>query len=175
MPLGIVATIPSVPRVASKSMLGLCAAASGVLPPSSSHAQSAIPSPCMMMYFIALIVTAPNFFSISDLGWDYLQAKLETLQFRTVEIWPTLASADPFPDSTLVSLIDIATKDHTGQAVRRKLAIAERPRIDEPPLFFVLPALKLAQQDHSSNATHTPGFAGQREFHSTRRVGHWKY
>src|SRR5689334_3041611 len=53
MPAGIVATSPSSPREAIKSMLGLRAASSGVLPPSSSHGQSAMPSPWMMTYFKA--------------------------------------------------------------------------------------------------------------------------
>src|SRR5208282_1859410 len=71
IPLGIVATIPSVPRVASKSMLGLCAAASGVLPPSSSHAQSAIPSPCMMTYFIVLLLALEDFQHFRDVRFDH--------------------------------------------------------------------------------------------------------
>src|SRR5271163_2563678 len=51
MPAGIVRVRPSVPRDAMRSILGLCAASSGVLPPSSSHGQSAMPSPWMMTYF----------------------------------------------------------------------------------------------------------------------------
>ena len=41
-------------------MLGLCAASSGVLPPSSSHGQSAMPSPWMMTYFISVSMSLEN-------------------------------------------------------------------------------------------------------------------
>src|ERR1700682_3609342 len=53
MPSGIVATRPSSPRDAIRSMLGLRAASSGVLPPCSSHGQSAMPSPWIITYFNA--------------------------------------------------------------------------------------------------------------------------
>ena len=47
------ATIPCGPRIATRSMLGVCAASSGVLPPSSASGSSAAPSGMMMAYFIA--------------------------------------------------------------------------------------------------------------------------
>src|SRR6266852_1312514 len=60
IPGGMVATNPSSPRVASRSMLGLLAASSGVLPPNSSQGQSAIPSPWMITYFMVFANYPPH-------------------------------------------------------------------------------------------------------------------
>src|ERR1700687_5832465 len=63
----MVATNPRSPRVASRSMLGLLAASSGVLPPNSSHGQSAIPSPWMITYFM-VVANYPFTYPVSPWG-----------------------------------------------------------------------------------------------------------
>src|SRR5689334_1131162 len=56
IPSGIVATRPSVPRVAMRSMLGLRAASSGVLPQGSLLGQSDMLTPGLFTYFKSLVL-----------------------------------------------------------------------------------------------------------------------
>ena len=51
-PSGTVRTSPCRPSIATRSMFGVSAASSGVLPPSSVKGSSAAPSGMMMAYFM---------------------------------------------------------------------------------------------------------------------------
>src|SRR5438132_6047547 len=57
-PAGTVRTVPMRPAMAMASMLGVWAASSGVLPPSSFKGSSAAPSGMMIAYFINSIGSA---------------------------------------------------------------------------------------------------------------------
>ncbi len=82
--------IPSVPRVA-RSPCWVCARQlSGVLPPSSSHGQSAIPSPWMMTYFIAIGHRSPGFSASFAMSGSTTMVSLEIFQ-RRVGIFKAVA------------------------------------------------------------------------------------
>ena len=53
-PSGTVLTSETIPRRARPSIVGFCAASSGVRPPNASTGKSAMPSPMTSMYFINL-------------------------------------------------------------------------------------------------------------------------